>query len=77
MYSSPKSATTDNRFETPGYMLANVGVRYRFDARNMPASVRLRIYNATDKYAWYASSSEIQSYEPGRRVMLRVTVGAN
>jgi iron complex outermembrane receptor protein len=64
-----------NRSETPAYTLLNVGARYRFALRGVPAQLRLRIYNATDRYAWTVGGSGIQSYEPECRVMLSVTVG--
>lgn len=75
VYSGARLASADHRAETPGYTMINLGARYRFEMSDAMATLRLRIYNATDKYAWYASSSGIQSYEPGRRVMLSVTVG--
>jgi iron complex outermembrane recepter protein len=75
IYNGPRFATPDNRFETPGYLLINAGLRYRFTFRTVPAALRLRIYNLTDKYAWYASPSGIQSYEPERRAMLSVMLG--
>lgn len=72
-YSSAKLASVADGTETPGYLLANVGARYRFSIADAASTLRLRVYNATDKYAWYASSSGIQSYEPERRVMLSLT----
>jgi iron complex outermembrane receptor protein len=74
-YSGPRFATADNRIETPGYIMANIGARYRFEVSEMPATLRLRIYNATDRYAWDPSSSGVYGYEPERRVNLSVTIG--
>jgi iron complex outermembrane receptor protein len=74
-YSGPRYATADNRFQTPGYVLTNAGLRYRFALRDAPATIRLRIYNVTDQYAWYVSPSGIQSYEPQRRITLALILG--
>ena len=74
-YHGARPADALNRFETPGYALLHVGARYRFDWRGTPAALRLRVYNATNKYAWVAGTSGIQTYEPERRVMLSLTLG--
>lgn len=74
-YHGAAPADDRNRSQTSGYTLLNVGARYRFSLRNTPAQLRLRIYNAADRYAWTASGSGIQSYEPERRVMLSMTLG--
>jgi iron complex outermembrane receptor protein len=73
-YTSDKLASAVDGTETPGYVLANVGARYRFSIADAATILRLRIYNVTNEYAWYASSSGIQSYEPERRVMLSLAV---
>jgi len=39
------------------------------------AALRLRVYNAANKYAWVAGTSGIQTYEPERRIMLSLTLG--
>lgn len=72
-YTSAKLASVLDGTETPGYVLANVGARYRFSIAGAATTLRLRVYNAANEYAWYASSSGIQSYEPERRVMLSLT----
>lgn len=75
-YSGPRPADDRNLGETPGYTLVNIGARYRFTLGDgLPAALRLRVYNATDKYAWYSDSSGLQSWEPPRRVMLSLTLG--
>jgi iron complex outermembrane receptor protein len=74
-YAGPRPADALNRTRTPGYTLVNAGLRYRFDQGPMPAALRLRVYNATDKYAWYADSGGMQAYEPARRVQLSVILG--
>ena len=74
-YSGPRPADALNRTRTPGYTLFNVGMRYRFRLGTLPAAVRLRIYNAGDKYAWVADGGGMQSYEPTRRVMLSLSLG--
>ncbi len=74
-YYGPRPADDRNRAQTPGYTLVNVGARYRFDLGGKPAALRLRVYNATDKYAWVAGGSGIHSYEPERRIMLSLSLG--
>lgn len=74
-YYGPRFIDDRNRYQTPGYTLLNLGARYRFAWSGVPAVLRLRIYNATDKYAWTAGGSGIQSYEPERRVMLSLALG--
>lgn len=74
-YYGPRFIDDRNRYRTPGYTLLNFGARYRFAWNRVPAAVRLRVYNATDKYAWMAGGSGIQSYEPERRVMLSLALG--
>ena len=74
-YYGPRPADALNRFHTPGYAVLNLGARYRFDWAGTPAAVRLRINNATDRYAWIAGTSGIQTYEPERRIILSLTLG--
>lgn len=74
-YFAPRPADALNRFETPGYALLNIGARYAFHWGGLPAALRLRVYNATNRYAWTAGTSGIQTYEPERRVMLSLTLG--
>lgn len=74
-YYGPRPADSTGSERTAGYTLLNLGARYRFDLGDLPAALRLRIYNATDKYAWIAGGSGLQSYEPERRVMLSLSLG--
>ncbi|TWI00276.1 iron complex outermembrane receptor protein [Luteimonas cucumeris] len=74
-YYGPRFIDDRNRYRTPGYTLFNVGMRYRFAWNAVPAVLRLRVYNATDRYAWTVGGSGIQSYEPERRVMLSLALG--
>ncbi|MEH6415981.1 TonB-dependent receptor domain-containing protein [Pseudomonas sp. CGJS7] len=74
-YYGPRPADALNRFDTPGYALLNLGARYRFERAGVPAALRLRVYNAGNRYGWSAGSSGIQTYEPERRVMLSLSLG--
>jgi iron complex outermembrane receptor protein len=74
-YNGPRFATADNHARTAGYVMTNVGARYGFRVGETTATLRLRIYNALNEYAWYASPSGIHSYEPARRVMLSMAIG--
>jgi iron complex outermembrane recepter protein len=74
-YNGARPTGVDNRFETPAYTLINAGARYEFTMSSIPVAIRFRAYNGSDEYAWYASTSGIQSYEPERRIMLSFTFG--
>lgn len=74
-YSGPRPADTWAATRTPGYTLLNTGLRYRFTLRSLPALVRLRIHNLGNVHGWHVDSSGMQSHEPGRRVMLSLTLG--
>ncbi len=74
-YAGPRPADSAGRTRTPGYTLFNAGMRYRFRLGPAPAALRLRVYNATDKYAWYVDSGGMQAYEPARRVQLSLILG--
>lgn len=74
-YYGPRPANSAGNERSAGYTLVNLGARYRFELGELPAALRLRIYNATDKYAWIAGGSGLQSYEPERRVMLSLSLG--
>ncbi|NZA26444.1 hypothetical protein H0E84_08600 [Luteimonas sp. SJ-92] len=63
------------RTRVPARTIVNAGARYRHVAGGVPVLWRLRIYNATDRFAWSAGSSGIQTWEPGRRIMLSMTLG--
>lgn len=74
-YTGERAADDLDRNRTPGYTLINVGARYRFTLGKTPAQLRLRAYNATDKYVWIADGSGTQSWEPSRRLTLSLTLG--
>ena len=47
-----RAGSVDNELVIPGRTLVNLGGRYRFDLRRMPATLRLQLSNLFDKYAW-------------------------
>jgi iron complex outermembrane recepter protein len=51
-------AKADNSVETEGYTAVDAGVRYSFDVRNTPVSVRASVTNVTDEFAWEAQDDE-------------------
>lgn len=74
-YTGPRPADAQSDTRTAGYTLVNAGLRYRFALGELPAALRLRVYNATNKFAWYADSGGMQGWEPARRVQLSLTLG--
>ena len=63
-----KSAgSPDNELVVPGYTLANLGGRYRFELRNFPATLRLQVSNLFDNYAWNIFGSGGLKRQPPRR----------
>ena len=47
-----RAGSVDNELVIPGRTLVNLGGRYRFDLRRMPATLRLQLSNLFDKYVW-------------------------
>jgi outer membrane receptor protein involved in Fe transport len=51
-------AKQDNSVRFPAYTTLDLGLRYAFEIRNSPASLRLSATNVTDSFAWTASDGE-------------------
>ncbi len=47
-----RAGSVDNELAIPGRTLVNLGGRYRFELRELPATLRLQLSNLFDKYAW-------------------------
>ncbi len=45
-------ADTSNTLKLNGYTTLNLGARYRFEIADVPATLRLRVENVTNTYAW-------------------------
>jgi iron complex outermembrane recepter protein len=45
-------ADTANSLKLKGYTTLNLGARYRFEISDVPATLRLRVQNVTNTYAW-------------------------
>jgi iron complex outermembrane receptor protein len=54
----PAQAKADNSVETDGYTMLDLGVRYSFEIRNAPVSVRASVTNVTDEFAWEVLDDE-------------------
>ena len=54
----PAEAKADNSVETESYTTLDLGLRYSFEVRNAPVSVRASITNVTDEFAWEAQDDE-------------------
>jgi len=54
----PVIAKQDNSVRLPAYTTLDLGLRYAFEIRNSPASLRLSATNVTDSFAWTASDDE-------------------
>jgi hypothetical protein len=74
-YEGPRPADSFNARQTPGATVFNAGLRYRMAWGRVPAMLRVRVFNATDAYAWRVDSGGIQAWEPARRVQLSLTFG--
>ena len=73
-YSGPRQADRGNTFRTPGYTVFDLGLRHRFALAGRDASLRLRLLNAGDRYAWFATPSQLQFYNRGRALEARLEV---
>ena len=54
----PAEAKADNSVETESYTTLDLGLRYSFEVRNAPVSVRASVTNVTDEFAWEAQDDE-------------------
>ena len=45
-------ADAANTLKVPSHTTLNLGARYRFKAYDVPATLRLRVQNVTNMYAW-------------------------
>ena len=54
----PAEAKADNSLETESYTTVDLGLRYSFEVRNAPVSVRASVTNVTDAFAWEAQDDE-------------------
>lgn len=51
-------AKADNSVESEPWTTLDLGLRYSFDVRNAPVSVRASVTNVTDEFAWGAQDDE-------------------
>ena len=54
----PAEAKADNSVETESYTTLDLGLRYGFEVRNAPVTVRASVTNVTDEFAWEAQDDE-------------------
>jgi iron complex outermembrane receptor protein len=73
-HTSDMAATRDNIVELPSRTLLDIGARYRFQIGRAPATLRLALANATDKYGYDLKGSGAYDVIPGRQLSAYVTV---
>lgn len=71
-YTGEKQANLANTFKAPGYATANAGLRYRFVAGDTSLTLRVRVTNLFDRFAWNATSSQLLFYIPPRSFALSI-----
>jgi iron complex outermembrane receptor protein len=65
-YEGERFADPANSFTSPGYATVDLGLRYGFKLGDVPLTLRARVTNVFDKFAWSAQPSGIFFFAPGR-----------
>lgn len=73
-YNGPRQADRTSTVRTPGYTVFDAGLRHRFALAGGDASLRLRVLNVGDTYAWFATPSQLQFFNRGRAAEMRLDV---
>lgn len=66
---SERFASNDNRAVLPGYVLIDLGLRYRFRLGRSPAMFRLQMANVADAYVFNVLGSNTYGLSDGRRLL--------
>lgn len=69
-----RAASRDNSVFLDGYTLVDVGARYRFQAGDNPAMLRVQVANVTDTYVWNVVGSNSYGLSDRRRVTATLSV---
>ncbi|WP_448662474.1 TonB-dependent siderophore receptor [Sphingomonas sp. CJ20] len=72
-FRSDRFADRSNHISLPAYAVLNVGARLRFQMDTRPFTVRARLANLNDRFAWNASNSGLLNPIAPRTVMLTLT----
>jgi iron complex outermembrane receptor protein len=67
-------ATRDNSVTLPARALVDLGARYRFNLRSVPAALRLSVMNITDEYGYELKGSGVYDVIPGRHATAYLTL---
>ncbi len=70
----PNTGDALNRVRVSPYTLLNVGLRYRFEAGQARAVLRLQATNLLDAYGWEVAGDNAFVYAQGRQLLARVTL---
>lgn len=73
-HAGDRLATFDGMLRTPARTTVNVGARYRFTIKGLPAVLRMRIQNLTDVHDWSAETAGLLSREQARSYMLSLAI---
>ncbi len=69
-----RAGSIDNELIVPGRTLVNLGARYRFQLRTLPATLRFQLANLFDIYAWNVTGSGGFRRVPPRRANASLSV---
>lgn len=75
-HAGDRLASFDGALRTPARTTLNLGARYEFSIKGLPAALRLRIHNATGVHDWIAEPSGLLSREQARSYMLSLAMSS-
>jgi iron complex outermembrane receptor protein len=73
-YLGKRAGSVDNELTVPGRTLVDLGTRYRFLLRKLPATLRLQLNNLFNEYAWNVTGSGGFRRVPPRRANATLSV---
>lgn len=71
-FEGERFADPANSFTSPGFATVDLGLRYGFKLADVPLTLRARVTNVLDKFAWSAQPSGIFFFTPPRAYGLSV-----
>lgn len=71
-FEGERFADAANSFTSPGFATVDLGLRYGFRLADVPLTLRARITNVLDKFAWSAQPSGLYFFAPPRSYGLSV-----
>lgn len=73
-HTGKQSANLNNTLDAPAATIVDLGTRYRFAVGHMRGTLRLRVLNLFDTYAWEVRGNGAFGYNPPRQITARVTL---